>query len=320
MTNELQAAISSDIDTLSSIYKGKGCRRPGGYTFAELKIGLENFSCFLEPYGIKATLFMVGNDFKHNPSHQVIKSIAGEGHEIANHTLTHAQGFRFLTPAEKEAEIAGMEELCKEVTGKKPVGFRAPGWNLGDDTLKILQKRGYTYDSSVHPTTLMPLLKLLHWRAMSGCSKEERTTMGHMKYIFAPIGPYRTASTGFSKKGNEGIIEFPLTVTPLLRLPFFATFLLASGLDVFKWSYKRLKSMKYPIQFQFHLSDFVDYSHPDLADQVPSGSGLYVPQALNVSLGKKMAIFKQAMDIMAEDYMFVTLAEWANRIGVDQNV
>ena len=45
-------AISSDIDTLASLYQGHGLRR-ADYTYAELAIGLENFSRFLEPYGIK---------------------------------------------------------------------------------------------------------------------------------------------------------------------------------------------------------------------------------------------------------------------------
>ena len=65
--------------------------------------------------------------------------------------------------------------------------------------------------------------------------------------------------------------------------------------------------MAYPIQFQFHLSDFVDYGHPDLADQVPDGHGVYVPQALGTSLTDKMIVFQKALDIIAEGYSFNTL-------------
>jgi hypothetical protein len=64
----------------------------------------------------------------------------------------------------------------------------------------------------------------------------------------------------------------------------------------------------------FHLSDFVDYSHPDLADQVPASGGVYVPQALRVPLGKKLDIFRAAMDVMAADYEFVTLEQWAKAV------
>lgn len=310
----LQAAISSDIDTLASIYKGQGCRRAGGYTYTELHMGLEKFSRFLEPYSIKATLFMVGNDFLHDKNHHIIRAMAEEGHEIANHTVSHAQGFRQLSPAEKEAEIAGMETLCEQITGQRPVGFRSPGWNISDDALPILQKRGYIYDSSVHPTSLMPLLKFLHWYTMRSRKGGELTTMGHLKYMTAPIVPYRTNQQSLAKKGSSGIIEFPVTVVPIVRIPFFATFLLATGIKFFGYSYQLLKAFNYPIQFQFHVSDFVDYNHPDLVDQVPkTHDRVYIPQALQTPLAKKLLLFRQAIDMIAQDYSFMTLKQWAKQ-------
>ena len=304
----LQAAISSDIDTLWSNYKGHGCRRAGGYTYAELRMGIEQFLRFLDVYGIKATLFMVGNDFLQPENHDAIRTAAGEGHEIANHTMTHAQGFRFLSPDDKETEIAGMEEQCEAVTGQRPVGFRSPGWNIGEDALPILKRRGYLYDSSVFPTAMMPLLKFLHWRTMRSRQGGDRTTMGHWKYMTAPIRPYHTSSESLAKKGTEGIVEFPITVVPIIRLPFFATFYLATGFTIFRLSCQALKMYKHPIQFQFHLSDFVDYNHPELADQVPrSGDGVYVPQALHMPLARKLNLYHRVMEVLVQDYAFDTL-------------
>lgn len=311
---QLQAALSSDIDTLNSIYHGYDCRRPGGYTYAELRIGLENFCRFLEPFGIKSTLFMVGEDFQQADNIPSIKAVAAEGHEIANHTFSHAQGFRLLSPAEKEAEIAGMEELCQQVTGKRPVGFRSPGWNMSDDALTILKRRGYLYDSSAHPTVLTPLLKFLHWYTMSSRSGGGRTTLGPLRYMFAPTIPYRTTEQVLSRRGNTGLVEIPLTVVPMVRLPFFATFLLATGLEFFKVCYRALRALGRPIQYQFHLSDFVDYGSPELETQVPMGKGVYVPQALRTPLAEKWDLFRRALDIMAQDYQFVTLQEWATQV------
>jgi len=307
------AAITSDIDTLESIYKGQGCQRSGGYTHAELSMGLENFERFLEPYGAKATLFMVGNDFRYPENHDSIFAMQYAGHEIANHTLSHAQGFRLLSKEEKEAEIAGMEELCQQVTGRKPVGFRSPGWNIGEDTLPILKRRGYLYDSSVHPTLLMPFFKFLHWYSMRSRSGIERTTMGHLKYMFAPTVPYHTAENSFGRRGRGDLLEFPITVTPIVRIPFFATFTLATGFPLFRISYRTMKAFHIPIQYQFHLSDFVDYSHPALEDQVPKGRGVYVPQALRIPLKIKMDLFRRILDTLAEDYAFSTLENLVHR-------
>jgi peptidoglycan-N-acetylglucosamine deacetylase len=309
------AAITMDVDTLESIYKGQGSRRSNGYTHAEMRIGLENFSRFLEPYYARATLFMVGNDFKYSENISPIKAIINESHEIGNHTLTHAQGFRLLSPLEKEKEIAGMEELCMQTIGLRPRGFRSPGWNIGDDALPILKRRGYVYDSSVFPTSFTPLLKMMHWITMRSCNRIDRTTLGHMKFMFAPTSPYITDLESFSQLGNDGIVEFPVTVTPIFRLPFFATFLVSTGLTVFRCSLDSLKLLKHPLQFQFHLSDFVDYDHPDLADQVPiDGQGLYVPHALRMPLSQKLTLFRKVMDLIATDYNFHTLADWGKLI------
>ncbi|HUE97274.1 MAG TPA: polysaccharide deacetylase family protein, partial [Longimicrobiaceae bacterium] len=122
-----RAALTVDVDTLDSIYHGIGLRRPGGYTYAELRMGLHNLSRFLDRFGIRATLFMVGNDFRVPANHDAIRAVMAEGHELASHTTTHPQGFRLLSSVEKEAELAGMEQLCEEVTGARPVGFRSPG-------------------------------------------------------------------------------------------------------------------------------------------------------------------------------------------------
>lgn len=309
----LSAAISCDVDTLSSIYKGYGCRRPGGYDFSELAMGLENFSRFLEPYGIRATLFMVGNDFLPEKNRSAIRQMAREGHEIANHSRSHIQGFRFLSIEEKEVEIAGMEDICQEVTGIRPVGFRSPGWNISDDTLPLLEKRGYRYDSSIFPTSMAPLLKLFHWYSMRNRPGRDRTTLGHWKYMFAPSVPYQMEKGSLIRKGETGFFEFPVTVTPGLRIPFFATFLLSTGLGLFRLCYGMLKARRRPIQFQFHLSDFVNYSHPSLRDQIPRrGAGFYVPQALEVSLQEKISMFRSALETIGRDYTFLPLEKWTN--------
>jgi hypothetical protein len=310
----LDGAISFDVDTLASIYKGYGLRRPAGYTYAEFKMGLENLCRFLEPYGIKATLFMVGEDFKQPQNVHYIRDVAAQGHEIGNHTLTHAQGFRLLSLEAKEAEIAGMEGVCEQVTDNRPVGFRSPGWNISDDTLEILKRRGYLYDSSLFPSSINPLLKFLHWRSMNGRAREERTTLGHLRYMLAPTRPYRTNDRKLGRRGDGGLLEFPITVAPIVRLPFFATFLLATGLELFKFCYLTLKALERPILYQFHLSDFVDYSNQALADQIPRGLGVYIPQALRTPLSKKRELFKRALDIMAADYQFSTLEQWASRL------
>lgn len=309
------ASISIDVDTLSSIYKGQGLKRPGGYTYIELRTGLETIQRFFEGYRIKTTLFMVGNDFLLQSNQAAIQSIIQAGHEPANHSMTHPQGFRWLTAEEKNKELKMMGNICEKVTGIRPIGFRSPGWNIDDSTLPLLKQLGYSYDSSVFPTSLMPLMKFAHWASMSGQAQPDRTTMGMWRYMTAPITPYQTSQLSLAKKGEGGIIEFPVSVTPALRIPFFATMLLLTGNKVYHTLYKSIKRSSLPVHFQMHLSDFVDYRLPELENQMPSSrQGAYIPQALGTPLNKKLEIFRNLIDLMAADFNFITLKEWVEKI------
>jgi hypothetical protein len=309
------ASVSIDVDTLSSIYKGQGLNRPGGYTFIELRTGLETIQRFFEKYCIKTTLFMVGNDFQLQSNHSAIQAIINDRHEPANHSMTHPQGFRWLNLEQKHKELKAMGDICESVTGIRPIGFRSPGWNMDDSTIPLLKEMGYRYDSSVFPTSLMPLMKIAHWASMSGQAKPNRTTMGMWRYMAAPITPYQTSQTSLSKRGEGGLIEFPVSVTPILRIPFFATMLLMAGNKFYQALYRSIKRAGLPVHFQMHLSDFVDYSLPELQNQIPSTRhGAYVPQALGTPLKKKLEVFKKIMDLMTADYEFITLKEWAERI------
>jgi hypothetical protein len=110
-------------------------------------------------------------------------------------------------------------------------------------------------------------------------------------------------------------VELPLTVVPVVRFPFWATSLLSTGMGVFTASYRALRALGCPIQYQFHLSDFVDYSHPDLAGQVPvRGDGVYIPASLATPLAKKEPLFRAALEMIAADYSFSTLEEWARSV------
>ena len=313
------ASISIDVDTLSSIYKGLGCTRPGGYTYIEFRTGMENMASFFNPYNIKTTMFMVGNDFKYEGNLGHIRDIHKDGHEIGNHSMTHPQGFRWLPAQEKEQELRSMGEICNQVTGRSPVGFRSPGWNVDDATIPILKKLNYVYESSVFPTFLMPVMKFAHWRSMSSQPKPNRTTMGMGKYMLAPIRPYHTSANSLSSRGTDGLLEFPVCVTPILRIPFFATMQLASGPGFSRFFYNQIRRHGLPINFQMHLSDFVDYSLPEFSDQMPAASsGTYVPQALSTPLAKKLEIFSEIIEQINMDYEFITLEQWSQKMRADQ--
>ena len=187
------------------------------------------------------------------------------------------------------------------------MGFRAPGWNIDQETLNILNSQKYLYDSSIFPSFFNLPLKLLHYQAMKGRPLADRTTLGQYRNMFVSPHPYQIAK-------NQGIVELPITVTPLIRLPFFATFLLKTGYEMFKKSYQLIKLWQRPIIYEFHLFDFVDFSLSEIADQIPSRGikGMYLPQSIHTTYRKKIDLFRHAIEFMIRDYKFTTLETFAH--------
>jgi peptidoglycan/xylan/chitin deacetylase (PgdA/CDA1 family) len=77
----------------------------------------------LDGYGVKATFFQVGMHVRRLP--EIARSIADAGHEIGNHTDSHAR--LWLRRAEFiDREIGQAQHAIEQATGARPVLFRAP--------------------------------------------------------------------------------------------------------------------------------------------------------------------------------------------------
>jgi len=94
----------------------------------------------LEEYGIKATFFVIGENARRDPER--IRSIFDAGHELGNHTYTHAYISK-ISDSELEREIRETENVLVEITGVKPVVFRPPGGYYDDASIAKVEKMGY---------------------------------------------------------------------------------------------------------------------------------------------------------------------------------
>ena len=111
-------------------------------------------------HGIRGTFFMVGRDHQVAEHRRIVREIHERGHEIANHSYTHPYNLRSLDFASKRAEIVQAEEAIADIVGERPVGFRCPSGELDIDVFRILDERGYHYDSSVLPTPFLWLFMI----------------------------------------------------------------------------------------------------------------------------------------------------------------
>lgn len=77
----------------------------------------------LKRHNAKATFFILGQNIPGNEA--ILKRIVSEGHEVANHTMTHPN-LTSLSVEQIRQEIENTQQLIKEVTGKTPVIMRPP--------------------------------------------------------------------------------------------------------------------------------------------------------------------------------------------------
>ncbi|NQX66587.1 polysaccharide deacetylase family protein [Paenibacillus alba] len=92
----------------------------------------------LKQYEAKATFFVVGNKIKLYPD--VLSRTLSEGHEIANHTYSHA----YLSQKNDiKKELKDTEALIYATTGQRSQLFRPPGGFYNERLVHIVRDEGY---------------------------------------------------------------------------------------------------------------------------------------------------------------------------------
>ncbi|MCM3671124.1 polysaccharide deacetylase family protein [Mesobacillus maritimus] len=88
----------------------------------------------------KATFFMIGEHINKCP--EIVKIANEQGHEIGNHTFTHAK-MSGLTPEQILVEIEATEAIVSRLIGRNPIVFRPPYLDYNDRVVTILNEKGY---------------------------------------------------------------------------------------------------------------------------------------------------------------------------------
>ena len=99
----------------------------------------------------RATFFVLGWVAQRRP--ELIRALAGAGHEIASHGWDHVR-VTHQTPHQFRESIRRSKDLLEEITAHPVLGFRAPSFSIvaGKEwALDVLVEEGYRYDSSLFP-------------------------------------------------------------------------------------------------------------------------------------------------------------------------
>jgi len=111
------------------------------------RVGLGRVVELVDREAIPATFFIPSVSLGLAP--EMAETIKRSGrHEFGVHGWIHEMNVSL--PAERERELVSraVDELTR-LTGTKPVGYRAPSWNLSPATLGIVRDLGFIYESSL---------------------------------------------------------------------------------------------------------------------------------------------------------------------------
>lgn len=128
----------------------------------------------LKAHNAPATFFLVGNYLDTAPA--MVKRMADEGHIVANHTLSHPDMSKIGDKESFKAELCGLEEKIKSLTGKEmPKIYRPPQGKFNEENLKMAKEMGYktvfwslayvdwyTDDQPTHKEALDKLVPRIH--------------------------------------------------------------------------------------------------------------------------------------------------------------
>ncbi len=125
----------------------------------------------LDEQSIKASFYVPG--FVAENHVELVKEIARRGHEVGHHGYMHEPPSS-LSPEDEKGVLERGIEILQGITGKAPVGYRSPSWELSEHSLEFLSSLGFLYDSSLmgddapyflDPVgTAKPMVELpIHW-------------------------------------------------------------------------------------------------------------------------------------------------------------
>jgi peptidoglycan/xylan/chitin deacetylase (PgdA/CDA1 family) len=215
-------SLSLDLDNLWSYMKTHGDAGWDAFptylpTFTEVVLPR------LRHHGLTITFFIVGQDAALEVNRGALKAIADDGHEIGNHSFRHEPWLHLYSNTEIDEEIRRAEEHILAATGKKPIGFRGPGFSFSLETLRVLERHGYIYDASTFPTFLGPIARAYYFWSTRGMPAAERAKrkklFGAASEGFRPLRPYEW------DLGTGKMLEIPVTTMPLFRMPIHLSYL-----------------------------------------------------------------------------------------------
>lgn len=141
--------LSFDVDneTVQGLRDGEVSIGPLSQGEYGARVALPRVVELLNREQVPATFFFPAWSLKLAPEQANVIQASGR-HEIAVHGWIHERNTT-LDAATEERLLTQAVDALTEITGIRPVGYRAPSWNFSPNTLDIVKRLGFIYESSL---------------------------------------------------------------------------------------------------------------------------------------------------------------------------
>ncbi|CAG7583107.1 hydrolase [Rhodococcus wratislaviensis IFP 2016] len=144
------AAFTFDVDAESCVLAhdptSADCMSLMSHQSYGPRVGVPRILRILERQDVRATFFVPGFTAECYPD--TVRAIIDGGHEVGHHGCLH-EPMKGLDPATEARYLDRGLDTLEEVAGIRPVGYRAPWWEMNWHTPELLVDRGFLYDSSL---------------------------------------------------------------------------------------------------------------------------------------------------------------------------
>lgn len=299
-------AVSVDLDEIPLYHAIHGLPPPTGPSaHAVYELGLPRLAELARAEALPLTLFAVGADMAREANARALRRMVERGHEIGNHSLDHPYDLVRRPRAELERQVRAASAALEAATGARPTGFRAPGYTITDELFEVLAEAGVAYDSSVFPCPPYYAAKAVKLALIRARGRRSRSILDTPRVLAAPLSPYRVGRPYWRR--GAGLVELPITVTRLGRLPFIGTSLMLAGPARARWLTRAVVGAPL-VNLELHGVDALDASD-GLAPLRHHQVDLRIPAA------RKLETLSAALEVLRRaGYSFVRLDEAARRV------
>ncbi|RME25107.1 MAG: hypothetical protein D6806_08500 [Deltaproteobacteria bacterium] len=255
---------------------------------------------------LAGTLFVVGRTLEDDAAADAMKMAVEEGHEIGCHTQDHPYDLSVAETRQIRLQIETCRREIAERLGVRARGFRAPGYLLGSEVLRVCEKLRLLYDSSVLPSPAYQGLKSIAKLVLSISGRKSSSRLADPRETLAPPLPYRPDPTAPWKRGESRLVELPIST--LLGVPLTGTLLALVGPSRAQWLAGLVSGRPF-LCIELHGVDLMDIDYDGLDPSLAVQPDLKIPWHR-----KYEAILVFCRSLLERGYKAMTLEQAARAV------